>query len=232
MPDEVDVSGLDTQDLGEILTALKGSTVKVKNAAAGRKEVLELLDKKNLVLTTDEEGNFELTEKKAKTKPVAKKTAAKAPEPEPEETETEEEPEEEAEEEVEAEEEAAEEEVEEEAPPPPKKKAAVKAPAAKAPVKKAIVKRPAASEEDEEVEADKPKRPPPPRESRFKAEQKIKILKAEAPFKDESFRAKKFAALLESKTVGAFVKACGEQDLPTPSGFLGMCVRDGYITIT
>jgi hypothetical protein len=243
MPNEVDIDELDASDLADILTEIKGSATKVKNVGKAREELTGLLSSKGLDLTTDEEGNFVLNPKKAaKTKaaaPAPTKTKAKAkaaPEPAEEEEEEEaEEEEEEEEEEAEEEEAEEEEEEEEEAPPPPKKAAKAKPAPAPAPKAKAKAKAKAAEPEEEEEEeeaAPKAKRPPPPREARYKAEQKIKVLKKEAPFKEGSKREAKFAALLTSKTVGDFTKKCGEQDLPTPGGFLAFAVKEGYVSVT
>ena len=115
---DISITDLDASDLKELLSYIHGSPQKVKNAAAARKELEELLTERNLVLGSDEEGNFTVN---AAEPPKKKKVKAQAkPEPEPEPEEEEEEEIEEGEEE-EGEEEESEEE-EEEAPPPPKKK--------------------------------------------------------------------------------------------------------------
>jgi outer membrane biosynthesis protein TonB len=237
--DTVDINELDASDLSDILSEVKGSPTKVKNVANARKELTALLDEKNLVLGTDDEGNFTITAKKAKkaaaapAKAAPAKTKAKAPEPEPEEEE--EESEEESEDEGDGDEEAEEAEEEEEEAPPPKKSAkAAPAPAKKAapPAKKAKAA-PTEDEEEEEAEAEaeKPKRAPPPREARYKAEQKIKVLKKDHSFAENSNRAKKWDILKKSKTVGSYLTAGGEAELPSLPGFLGVCVKAGLISI-
>lgn len=240
---DVNIDELDASDLTDILTEVKGEATKVKNVASARKELAKLLDEKSMVLGTDDEGNFTITAKK----PAKGKVKAKAPEPEPEE-ETEE-PEEETEEEAEEEaEEEPEEEAEEEEPPPPKKKAKVAEPAPKSKVKaKAPEPEEEAEEEEAEEEAPKPKskvkstkapaaegtkRAPPPREPRYKPEQTISVLKKDAKFQEGTGRSKKWALMLKAKTVGGFLKAATDAELATPSGFLGHCVKEGYVKVT
>jgi outer membrane biosynthesis protein TonB len=203
--DKVDISELDAQDLSDILTEVKGAATKIKNAAAGRKELELLLEKKSLELTTDDEGNFVLNAKKAK---VAAKGKVKAKEPEPEETEEEE-----------TEEETEEEEAEEEPAP--------------APAKSKVKAKPAAEETEEEEEAEpKAKRAPPPREAKYKASQKIKMTKKAAAFKEGSNRANRYEAMASSATVGEYLEKCKEGEFNNPSGFLAFCVKEGYATIT
>jgi hypothetical protein len=228
---KVDITELDAQDLGDILTEVKGKATKVKNTASGRKELEGLLEEKGLVLSTDDEGNFVLNPKKAaKGAPVKGKVKA-APEPEPEE----EEPEEEEPEEEEAEPEA-EEEAEEEAPPPKKKVVGKPAPA---PAKKVVGKaKPApVEEEEEEEEAAPPKKKGAagnlvPKEARYKPTQKIKMTKKVAAFKDGSNRANRYDAMSESATVGDYLATCQEHEYNNPTGFLAFCVKEGYATIT
>jgi hypothetical protein len=260
MANEVELSELDASDLSDILTEMKGSATKVKNVAAARKELAGLLESQNMVLGTDDDGNFTITPKKpakgkaaAKPEPAKKGKAAAKPEPEEDEEDEEEAEEEEAEEEAEegdeedeeeAEEEAEEEDEEEveETPPPKKGKAAKAAPAKAAPAKAAPAKKGKAAkakaddeeDEDEEVEA-KPKkgtRPPPPRESRYKDSMKIAVQKKDTGFKEGSNRATKWGILRKSKTVGEYLAGCREAEVGSAPGFLKVCVDAGYITVT
>jgi hypothetical protein len=216
MPNEVDINELDASDLADILTEVNGKATKVKNVATGRKELAAILETKGLVLSTDDEGNFVLNEKKAKAKVKTKAKAAPEPEPEEDEEETEE-----SEDEEEADEEEAEEEAEEEPAPPPKKSAKAKVKTKAAP-----------AEDEEEAEAPKAKRAPPPREPKIKDDQKITVLKKDAKFQEGTGRAAKWAMIQKCKTVGEFIKKASEAELATPRGFAGHCLKQGYISIT